>query len=108
MHLDSTFGWCSKDFRLISIGCNRLGAHYNRVSESLSIVNGETIVSMENSWDATVMGMYSQFKSAQLCDCEDCGFCMRDNANQFWTFAKNKFCKDIQVQQCRCQHATGI
>jgi hypothetical protein len=40
-------------------------------------VNGKTIVYMENSWDATVMGMYSLLKSAWLCDCEVCGFCVQ-------------------------------
>ncbi len=49
----NAFGWrvqlVPEDFRFIGFGCNSMGAH-------------------------TVMGMYSLFKSVQLCEREDCGF----------------------------------
>jgi hypothetical protein len=73
MHLDSAFNWCKKDFGLIGIGCNSMGAHNNPVS--LIILNGETVNVINSAWDTTIMSMYSLFKSVQLCVREDCCFC---------------------------------
>ncbi len=53
-------GWCVKDFDLVSIGCNRMGAHFNPIL--LIIVNSESIDSIEQSWDTSVLGFYGILK----------------------------------------------
>ncbi len=53
-HLDSAFNFCVKDFGLVGIGCNRMGAHFNPIS--LSIVNSDTRDAIESSWDTSVLG----------------------------------------------------
>jgi hypothetical protein len=50
--LDGAFNFCVKDFGLVGIGCNRMGAHFNPIS--LSIVNSESTDAIESSWDAFV------------------------------------------------------
>ncbi len=47
IHLDGAFNFCVKDFGLIGIGCNRMGAHFNPIL--LSIVNSESAAAIENS-----------------------------------------------------------
>jgi hypothetical protein len=135
IHLDGAFNWCVKDFGLIGIGCNRMGAHFNPIS--LSIVNSESAAAIESSWDASVKGMYSVFKNCRLCDSAECGFCVQvreqhmkphmralllsedaqrnhfpvdkpssDCTKAFFSFSKKKFGPNVKMQNC-CQHATG-
>ncbi len=73
IHLDGAFNFCLKDFGLVGIGCNRMGAHFNPIS--LSIVNSESTDAIESSWDASVGGFYSVLKNCRLCDSVECGFC---------------------------------
>jgi hypothetical protein len=134
-HLDGAFNWCIKDFGLIGIGCNRVGAHFNPIS--LSIVNSESAAAIESSWGASVRGMYSIFKNCRLCDSAACGFCVQvreqnmqphmralllsddaernhfpvdkpssDCTKAFFSFCKKKFGPNVKVQN-RGQHATG-
>jgi hypothetical protein len=136
VHWDGAFNWCTKDFGIIAVGCNSMGAHFNLVS--LSIVTSESGDAIEHSWDATTKAVFSLFKSVTLCDREECGCCemireqarmprMRellrsengardhfpvdkpssDHTKQFFSFAKKKFGADTKVQQCG-QHASGI
>jgi hypothetical protein len=71
VHWDGAFNWCTKDFGIIAVGCNSMGAHFNLVS--LSIVTSESGDAIEHSWDATTKAVFSLFKSVTLCDREECG-----------------------------------
>ena len=73
MHMDGAYNWCSKDFSLLAIGVNSLGAHYNPVS--ISIVNSETKMSISNAFGATCTGLYNMYQQVHLCDRDGCGFC---------------------------------
>lgn len=134
IHVDAAFNLCAKDFGMVGIGCNRMGAHFNPIS--LSIVNSESAEAIENSWDATIFGFYSLFKNCRLCTSSECGFCTQvreqdqkhmralllskeaahhhfpvdkpssDNSKAFWSFAKKKFGRGVKVQSCGQQGPT--
>jgi hypothetical protein len=75
IHLDGAFNFCVKDFGLVGIGCNRMGAHFNPIS--LSIVNSESTDAIESSWDASVQGFYTVLNNCSLCSSAECGFWQR-------------------------------
>jgi hypothetical protein len=123
-----------KDFGLVGICCNRMGARFNSIS--LSIVNSESRDAIESSWDASVLGFFNMLNNCRLCASPECGFCSQvreqdkphmrelllsddakrlhyqvdkpssDCTKQFWRFAKKKSGPDMKVQTCG-QHATG-
>jgi hypothetical protein len=72
-HFDGAFNWCNKDFALIAFGMNSMGAHYNPVS--ISIVNSESKIALDSSYNATCAGLYAMYNTAVLCGKETCGFC---------------------------------
>ena len=72
-HLDGAFNWCDKNFGIIGIGMNSMGSHFNPVS--LNIVNSESKMAIASSFDASVAGLYSMYKQANLCDSDACCFC---------------------------------
>jgi hypothetical protein len=73
IHLDGAFNFCVKDFGLVGIGCNRMGAHFNPIS--FSIVSSESTYVIESSWDASIQGFYSKHNNCRLCSSAECGFC---------------------------------
>jgi hypothetical protein len=62
-HLDGEYNWCRNDFRIIGIGMNSMGSHFNPVS--LNIVNSESRDAIQNSWDATITGLFNLFEQVQ-------------------------------------------
>ena len=73
------FNVCDKEFGLIGIGLNSMGAHFNPVS--LSIVNSESKAAIKHCWEATVKGFYSLYQTVKLCDREECGMCCQLKEN---------------------------
>ncbi len=72
-HFDGAFNWCNKNFALIAFGMKSLGAHYNPVS--ISIINSESKIALNSSYDATCASLYAMYDTARLCGKETCGFC---------------------------------
>jgi hypothetical protein len=92
IHLDGAFNFCVKDFGLVGIGCNRMGAECGfctRVREQDKPHMRELLLSE----DAQNLH-YPVDKPSSDC------------TKQFWSFSKKKFDPDIKVQTCG-QHATG-
>ncbi len=65
VHWDGAFNWCTKNFGIIAVGCNSMGAHFNLVS--LCIATSESGDAIKHSWDATTKAEFSLFKSVTLC-----------------------------------------
>jgi hypothetical protein len=101
IHLDGAFNFCVKDFGLVGIGFNRMGAHFNPISLnpiSLSIVNSESTDAIESSWDASVQGFYSIFNNCRLCSSAGCGFCtqVREQDKPHMRYSELLLSKDAQ------------
>ena len=78
-HFDGAFNLCEKEFGLVGIGVNSMGAHFNPVS--LNIVNSESKAAITHCWEATVKGFYSLYQTVHICDREECGFCCQVKEN---------------------------
>jgi hypothetical protein len=61
-----------QEFR-VAFGMNSMGAHYNPVS--ISIVNSESKIALDSSYNANCAGLYAMYNTAHLCGKENCGFC---------------------------------
>ncbi len=68
-HFDRVF---DKDFALIAFGMNSMGAHYNPVS--ISIVDSESKIALDTSYNAMCAGLYAMYNTVCLCGKESCGF----------------------------------
>jgi hypothetical protein len=133
-HIDGSFGYCVKDFCLIGFGVNRLGAHFNPVS--ISISNTESKEGIKNAFRASTSGAYQVFRDIQRCEnpvCLTCSMIRKadvgaflqhrksekglqnkfpvvpssDNSHQFYSFAKEEFGPKTRVLQCG-KHMSGI
>ncbi len=62
-HFDGAFNCCEKEFGIIGIRMNRMGAHFNPVS--LNIVNSESKAAITACWDATVQVFFSLYTTVK-------------------------------------------
>ena len=132
-HFDGSFGYCVKDFCFIGLGVNRLGAHFNPVSFSIS--NTESKDGIQSAFRASVSGAYQVFRDIKRCEHPECITCLMikqadvgeflqhrkseeglrnefpvvpssDNTHQVFSFAKEEFGADTRVLQCG-KHMSG-
>ncbi len=89
-HFDGSFEYSKKDFCFVGFGVNRLGAHYNAVS--ISISNSESKEALQYCFRATVSGLYQVYRDMKRCtnvECETCAMVRDADVGEFLQHRKS-------------------
>ena len=77
LHVDGAFNLCTKDFGVIGIGMNSMGARLNTVS--LSLASTESADMIDEAYESSVTALHLLYApppiGPKLCDSPACSFC---------------------------------
>ena len=77
LHIDGLFNVCSKDFGVIGLGMNSMGAKLNAVS--LSLAGTESAEMIDRAYEASLFALHKLYEppptGPKLCNDPNCGFC---------------------------------
>ena len=77
LHIDGVFNLCSKDFGVIGLGMNSMGAKLNAVS--LSLAGTESAEMIDRAYEASLFALHKLYEppptGPKLCNDPNCGFC---------------------------------
>ncbi len=97
-HFDGAFNLCSKDFGVIGMGMNSMGAKLNAVS--LSLAGAGSAEMIDAAYESSVLALHTLYEppptGPKLCDDPNCGFCsmLKHHSSGKWkAFLATDACK---------------